>query len=134
MVKYGLLMRLADLIYWIAGYTCHQIPSRSLHFLGVQLPVCSRCTSIHAAIALAFAHVWNKKTYAHPFRLNWVLLAVFVAPTAVDGFTQYFGWRESSNFIRVVSGFPAGLAYAYFLTWLISHLDSVVRFLNSKIH
>ena len=38
-------------------------------------------------------------------------------PTAVDGFTQLFGWRESTNLLRLITGFPYGVGYAYLIAW-----------------
>ena len=37
---------------------------------------------------------------------------IFVAPIALDGFTQLFGWRESNYVLRTATGAIFGLASA----------------------
>ena len=35
-------------VYAIGHVVCHQLPARSFHLWGAQLPVCARCTGIYA--------------------------------------------------------------------------------------
>jgi uncharacterized membrane protein len=44
---------LATLIYAAGSVVCHQIPERSFHLAGFQLPVCARCLGIYAGAAAA---------------------------------------------------------------------------------
>ena len=43
-------------VMWAGHFVCHQMPARSPHLFGVQLPLCWRCTGITVG-ALAFL-VW----------------------------------------------------------------------------
>ena len=43
---------LAALTYGIGGFICHQMPERSFHLGGLQIPVCARCLGIYAGFAL----------------------------------------------------------------------------------
>jgi len=36
------------------------------------------------------------------------IVVLGLLPIAVDGFTQLFGWRESTNELRVITGAPGG--------------------------
>ena len=38
-------------VYAIGSLICHQLPERSFHLWGAQLPVCARCTGIYAGAA-----------------------------------------------------------------------------------
>jgi len=49
--------------------------------------------------------------------MNYVLLVLLFLPTALDGITQLFGWRESTNLLRLLAGTPFGLGYAYLIAW-----------------
>jgi uncharacterized membrane protein len=85
---------------------CHRMPSRSLVFRGKHLPLCARCTAIlvgYLAIPLLLAfHMML------PLSLG-VLLQL---PMIVDGFTQQWKWRESTNALRVATGLLSGLGQA----------------------
>src|SRR5262249_922300 len=43
----------ALVVYAVGAVVCHQLPDRSFHLLGRQLPVCARCTGIYAGAAVA---------------------------------------------------------------------------------
>src|SRR4051812_17680383 len=45
-------------IYAVGQFVCHQLPARSFHLWGAQLPVCARCTGVYlgaAATAVSLA-------------------------------------------------------------------------------
>jgi uncharacterized membrane protein len=49
---------LATLMYAVGAVICHQIPERSFHLAGFQIPVCARCLGIYAGASLvAFVQV-----------------------------------------------------------------------------
>ena len=123
------LYALAFGIYAAGSIVCHQVPARSFHLWGAQLPVCARCTGIYAGGAVA-AIVWSVMLYvASGFSRTWVRLkadttyehakiALLVAalPTAA---TLIFGWATSqmpANSIRALAGFPLGAA----VVWVIA--------------
>ncbi len=64
---------------------------------------------------------------AREFKMSWLLLALLLAPTAVDGTTQWFGFRESTNFLRIITGAPYGLAYAYVLGWAVPFVYALLE-------
>lgn len=83
---------------------CHRKPERSFFWRNKQFPVCARCTGIHIAYLV------------YPFflfdvvRLNiWITLALAI-PSLVDGLTQAYGNRESTNILRLITGLMAGLS------------------------
>ncbi len=112
----------SDDIYRFFSIFCHQLPWRSLFFDGAQQPVCARCASIYVMTALGLIFFRLKGFGAKEFKMNWVLLALLFAPTGLDGLTQLFGWRESTNPLRLITGAPYGLGYAYILIWALPFL------------
>jgi len=129
----------ADALYAAYHFTCHQWAFRSFFFFGQQ-PVYSRQTLAEQGID-PFGFIGNASLgwkmafcerdlaiyvglllvgvlYARKRDLKpsgFVLYGLLILPMAVDGFTQLFGWRESTSELRVVTGLLFGLASA----WLV---------------
>ncbi|NDW17348.1 DUF2085 domain-containing protein [Dysgonomonas sp. 216] len=82
---------------------CHRMPERSFFFRGKQFPVCARCTGVYmgylSIIPFAFSLI----------SINFWFSCLLLLPTVVDGLTQAYCKRESNNFIRVTTGFCAGI-------------------------
>jgi|GEM_PF-3451866 len=114
-------------IYSFFSLFCHQLPWRSLFYDGVQFPVCARCTSIYIATALGLIFFRLKGYGAREFHMNWLLLVLLFVPTGLDGTTQLLGWRESTNDLRLITGIPYGLGYAYLLAWILPFLYAMLE-------
>ena len=120
----------ARVVYVLGDAECHQLWYRSFWINGNQMPVDARDTSLllfgtlglfwamlapaavtaSEGVANAFpprVQRWAERLGCVWFTAVLVFLAVF--PLALDGFTQLFGWRESTNLLRVLTGIPAGL-------------------------
>lgn len=91
---------------------CHRIPSRSFFWNGKQFPVCARCTGIHLGYLSLFLFLFQL------IYIKWWLSIILILPTLIDGLTQAYFNRESTNSIRFLSGFLAGLG-AMSLTHII---------------
>ncbi len=82
---------------------CHRKPERSFFWKGKQFPVCARCTGIHIGYLTLPLFMFGV------FSLNiWWTLAL-ILPTYIDGLTQAFFKRESTNLLRVTTGIMAGI-------------------------
>jgi uncharacterized membrane protein len=99
---------LAGLLYAFGAVICHQIPERSFHIEGAQLPVCGRCFGIYAGAAMA-AVVGRAFTARHAQEARLLLLAA--VPTLVTIALEWTG-IHSSNLARAVAGAPLGGAVA----------------------
>lgn len=86
-------------------FACHHRPGRTLQVCGRPLPVCARCTGLYAGYGagLMFWLGWLK--------FPWPVALLLLLPMALDGLTQGAGWRESSNALRLMTGFVAGLGF-----------------------
>jgi uncharacterized membrane protein len=79
---------------------------------------CERDLAIYLGLLLV-GLVYVRRRGLRP--MGFVAYGVVILPMAVDGFTQLFGWRESTWQLRVVTGLLFGLASA----WLVlPRLDS----------
>lgn len=80
---------------------CHQLPERSFHIKGYQLPLCARCMGIvigeWAAIPLWFI-----------FPVGFIPACILGVPLVIDGGLQYLYIFPSTNLRRVITGFLAG--------------------------
>nr|WP_294999383.1 DUF2085 domain-containing protein [uncultured Methanobrevibacter sp.] len=105
-------------------YLCHRIPERSFFIRGHQFPVCARCTGFYTGL---IAYLILNFLYKHPYDLNMLIISmVLMIPVAVDGVTQYFGPRESTNTLRFITGFIGGVGLIIFLKIIIGWILNVM--------
>ncbi len=81
--------------------------------LGYQTAICQRDSAIFGSLFLAstvFAVARSLGFRLRAIPLRWY--AVALIPTAIDGLTQLFGWRESTPLIRSATGVLLGFATA----------------------
>jgi uncharacterized membrane protein len=129
----------ADAVYAAYHFTCHQWAFRSFFFFGQQpiysqqslaaqgidpfgfvgnptlgwkMAFCERDLAIYVGLFVV-GLLYARQRDLKPSGL--LLYGVLILPMAVDGFTQLFGWRESTWELRVVTGLLFGLASA----WLV---------------
>jgi uncharacterized membrane protein len=107
--SYGQRMS-AALVYLGASVICHQRPERSYHLAGVPLPVCARCTGLHAGAAIGLLVVaaapgaWGRRLWQ---RLP-SALCLAALPTAVSVGVEWLG-GGSPLAARTLTAFPAGV-------------------------
>src|SRR4029079_16244389 len=88
---------------------CHGIENRCLTIFGVPMPICARCAAIYVGLVAGVAAFFVLPLFEERF----VRVAMYVAamPLAVDGISQAIGLRESTNGLRVITGFIAASAF-----------------------
>jgi uncharacterized membrane protein len=135
--------QIADALYAAYHYTCHQWAFRSFFLsnsatapvavydqrqlnssaldpftfdgsadLGWKMAFCERDLAIYLGL-LAVGLLYARRRQMRP--VSFGLFALLILPMAVDGSTQFVGWRESTWQLRVVTGLLFGLASA----WLV---------------
>jgi uncharacterized membrane protein len=96
---------------WNAVYTsgdrlCHQQASRSLFINGNEMPYCTRCTAIWLGLAIGLGFM---VLYTIELNEKFLLGILFsLVPIGIDGVGQLFGFWESINIIRFITGLLAG--------------------------
>ncbi len=78
---------------------CHRRPERSFSIFGHTSLLCSRCTGlaigIFGFIGLIIFHI----------QMPLIASIVMIVPMLIDGISQLFGFRESNNILRLLTGF-----------------------------
>lgn len=109
-------------IFHVYRFACDQLPTHSFFIAGYQVCLCARCLAIYSSMLLAglsLAFLRNR----HQLKgigqqlmkgIGWKLWLLGMVPMALDGGTQFFGWRESNNLLRVLTGVIFGVATAWF--------------------
>ena len=110
---------IATLMYAAGGVICHQLPERSFHLAGFQLPVCARCLGIYAgAAAAASIHVLG---FFVADSARWRLLSpaaarrvflVSAVPTVVTVALEWAGAWSGTNVVRAIAGVALGVGGA----------------------
>jgi len=100
-------------IYGIGSFICHQIPERSFHLAGFQLPVCARCLGIYAGAAVAMALTWmrvDRGRTLQPMRSVMVryVAVIAAAPTMATVALEAAGAWAPSNVTRALASAPLG--------------------------
>ena len=97
---------------------------------GYKMPVCSRDVAIYFAMLLGLIILpFLQKIETEDWPNKWILLAAAI-PTAIDGTTQLFGWRESTNLLRLLTGFVIGIVLPFYI---LPILNSLYVFIKEKI-
>ncbi len=94
---------------------CHQLPERSFFLFGRQLALCARCTGIHLGfLGAVLLYPIAAKIGKRRFPPIW-LFPVALLPIGLDGLTQFIGFRESTNILRLLTGSFLGATVAFFV-------------------
>jgi uncharacterized membrane protein len=93
--------------YSFGDLLCHQKSERSFFLNGNQLPFCSRCTAIWIGLLIGVSLILF---YQIDLNERFMLLIILsLVPIGVDGTGQLFGFWESSNLSRVITGLIVGI-------------------------
>ena len=126
---------LATLLYAAGSLICHQLPERSFHVQGSQLPVCARCIGLYGGGALG--SVVGVTLFRHTFapwrtplaRVHWIGTVIAAVPTLATFALEWgLGWPISST-VRAISAIPFGGAVAFVVVNALAtlHYEQCVR-------
>ncbi|UTE76029.1 MULTISPECIES: DUF2085 domain-containing protein [Rossellomorea] len=115
--------------YTLSFMPCHRIPERSLIVKGKQFPVCFRCMGILMGILLGIPIIWLVIPSSSFIAL--VMAGVLTFPLLADGFTQKWGWRKSTNILRLLTGLLCGtglsIGIVLFSKWGVDMIMTITR-------
>jgi uncharacterized membrane protein len=107
-------------LYLAGALICHQLPDRSFHLQGIQLPVCARCLGLYGGAAMGSvagaAAIGRRWLVRHPTMstrsMKWLATGVAAMPTLATLALEWgFGW-PMSNGVRAIAALPLGFAVA----------------------
>ena len=108
-------------LMYMGGWWCHQLPARSPHLFGVQLPLCWRCTGILLGALALTGWLLTKK------RLPPLLLCLLLAlPLPLDVLYNVVTHSDGDNARRLLTG----LLWGFFFT---SAALQLIRFLALRL-
>jgi uncharacterized membrane protein len=97
---------------------CHGIPHRCLVLFGTRMPICARCVGIYLGLFFGIAAFlvmpWMSERFLR------VAAAAAAVAMFLDGFTQLLRLRESTNTLRLATGFPFAFL---FVMWALSAIE-----------
>ena len=86
-------------LMYVGSWVCHQLPARSPHLFGVQLPLCWRCTGILFGALALFCWLLAKKRV--PPLLLCLLLSLLVPADVLHAVLTH---GDGNNARRLVTG------------------------------
>ncbi len=87
---------------------CQQNPNHSYFLMGYQLPMDQQMVAIYGSTLAAGLIFVLLRDRMRP--LPWGAYCLLILPTAIDGFTQLFGWRHSNWELHTATGASFGAA------------------------
>lgn len=124
-VGYGLgLTGPASAVFHAYHFACDELPTHSFFIGGYQVCLCERCLAIYSTILLSGIALSIFRNYRTIRGIDWKGWVLCMLPMALDGGTQFFGWRESSVWLRLLTGAIFGLGTALFT---LPQLDAAAR-------
>ena len=104
------------IIYSVYHIGCLQKESRCLYIFGYEMGLCARCFSIYLfllVLGLLWGILIRLKTDIKLVKFK--LAFLFAIPLILDGSTQALGLRESTNPLRIITGFCLSLGIVPFV-------------------
>lgn len=89
---------------------CHRRKDRSIRFFGLEQVFCARCLGILLGGAAGLVCVILHE------RIDLIWSLLLLLPLVLDGFLQLLRERESTNAVRLGTGFLFGFGLQFFLT------------------
>jgi uncharacterized membrane protein len=112
-----MMVALYHAIMWASSFWCHQMPERSPHIFGVQLPLCWRCTGIAVGTLILVLSLLKRKRLP-----SFSISLPFAALLPLDVFSAMFGFWPGHNSIR----FFTGILWGVFGTVVVLRLGVLV--------
>jgi uncharacterized membrane protein len=108
------------LVYLAGSFVCHQIPERSFHISGIQLPVCARCSGLYLGAAVGMAALLAASPRSISFSRARALLIITAIPTVVTLATAWLGFWDPTNAVRAILALPLGFAAGAIVTAVLA--------------
>jgi len=112
----------AKFVYSTGDSFCHQKASRSFFLNGNQMAYCSRCSGIFLGLVIGAGIAVFRYV---DFKWQWIVIGL--GPVGIDGMGQLFGFWESTNIIRLITGGLAGILTGLAVAVIIQELYQIIK-------
>lgn len=119
-----------NFVYSTGDRLCHQKAERSFFINDNQMPFCSRCTAIWLGFVIGLGCMVFYKIQLNEKFLFAIILSL--VPIGVDGIGQLFGFWESTNVIRVITGLLIGVVCGVALGVIVDEVKTIHVFKKIK--
>ncbi|RLI51955.1 hypothetical protein DRO61_01050 [Candidatus Bathyarchaeota archaeon] len=106
----------------------------TIHAFGKKLRLCARCSGVVLGFiffkSLSTPLFMSFSSIVIPIKTGFILAIIFALPAVVDWMTQVVGLRESTNRLRIITGFLEGIGV---LLLSLTDLSSLAKFLIVSI-
>ena len=120
-----------NLVYSAGDRLCHQKAERSFFINDNQMPFCSRCTAIWLGLAIGLGLMVFYRIQLNEKFLFAIIIGLM--PIGIDGVGQLFGFWESANIIRFITGLLAGVVCGVAIGLIINEIETIHIFKKPKI-
>ena len=114
---------------------CNNKPERALHIGDFVFPLCYRCMMITIGIIIGviiLVLIIDKYKIVWKFKYSFIGIALGI-PTVIDGVFQTFTSYVSTNPIRIITGFLAGLGLSVLIMTAADFIMKIVTKKHLKI-
>jgi uncharacterized membrane protein len=94
------------------------------------MPICSRCTAIWLGLAFGVGFMFFYRIELDEKFIFFIIIGV--VPIAVDGLGQLFGFWESTNIVRVITGLLVGFVCGVAIGLIIDEIKTIRSFKKTK--
>ena len=110
-------------IYTAGDILCHQKLDRSFSINGNEMPFCARCTAIWLGITIGLVFIIFYRIVLNEKFIFFILIGLI--PMGIDGFFQLFGFWESNNVLRVITGLLVGIICGVSIGVIIDEINEI---------
>jgi len=110
-------------IYGFGDRLCHQKADRSFFINGNEMPFCVRCTAIWLGLAIGLGFMVFFKIELNEKFIFLIILGL--VPIGVDGVVQLFGFWESNNVVRLITGLLVGIICGMAIGVIIDEVNEI---------
>jgi uncharacterized membrane protein len=119
-----------DSLYGCGDRLCHQKEERSFFINGNQMPFCARCTAIWLGLAVGLGFLVFYKIELNEKFIY--LIIIGLAPIGIDGVGQLFGFWESTNIVRLITGLLIGIVVGIAIGIIIDEIRAIYKYKKTK--
>ena len=119
-----------NVVYSVGDKLCHQKAERSFFINDNQMPFCSRCTAIWLGLAIGLVFMVFYKIQLNEKFLFAIIISII--PLGIDGIGQLFGFWESTNITRIITGLTVGIVCGVSIGIIIDEIKTIRPFKKTK--